>query len=199
MEIQDYQKKASRTNADCGGLLMDNIHMVLGMQTESAELADVLKKNIAYGKEIDWVNIKEEIGDLMWYVANMCNINGWDLRDILDTNIKKLEARYPEKFTKENATNRDLVKEREILEDKKLTQESKSYIVRVIADKLVIGPNTKITEDSNIKLDFGADSIDKIEIAVELEKHFNITIPDSLIENAVYVKDFFSAIESLKN
>ena len=116
MEIQEYQKKASRTNANLENHIMDNIHMVLGMQTESAEIADVFKKHIAYKKEIDWVNVKEELGDVLWYVANMCNLNGWDMRDILNTNIKKLELRYPEKFTTENAINRDLEKERKILE-----------------------------------------------------------------------------------
>lgn len=116
MEINDYQKKAIRTMAKLENLLMDNVHMILGMQTESAELSDVFKKNIAYGKEIDWTNIKEEIGDLMWYVANICNINKWDLREILETNINKLEARYPEKFSNELAINRDLSKERNILE-----------------------------------------------------------------------------------
>lgn len=116
MEIKEYQKKAARTNADCGELLLDNIHMVLGIQTEASEIADVFKKNIAYKKEIDLVNIKEEIGDIMWYIANMCNINGWDLREILDINIKKLQTRYPEKFTTEKALNRNLEKERKILE-----------------------------------------------------------------------------------
>lgn len=52
----------------------------------------------------------------MWYVANICNINKWDLREILETNINKLEARYPEKFSNELAINRDLSKERNILE-----------------------------------------------------------------------------------
>ena len=117
MDIKEYQEKASRTLAQLDSTLEDNIHMVLGMQTESAELSDVFKKNLAYKKEIDWVNIKEELGDLVWYIANMCNINGWDLRDILDTNIKKLEARYPDKYSNENAITRDLIKERQILEN----------------------------------------------------------------------------------
>lgn len=116
MEINDYQKKAIRTMAKLENPLMDNVHMILGMQTESAELSDVFKKNIAYGREIDWTNIKEEIGDLMWYIANICNINKWDLREILETNINKLEARYPEKFTEDKALNRNLDVERKILE-----------------------------------------------------------------------------------
>lgn len=116
MNIKTYQQKAARTCATLGTLTEDSLHMVLGMHTESAEIADVYKKALAYKKPVDFVNVKEELGDLMWYVANMCNIHGWALEDILDTNIAKLEARYPEKFTEDLAINRNLEAEREILE-----------------------------------------------------------------------------------
>jgi hypothetical protein len=49
-------------------------------------------------------------------------MNGWDLREILATNIAKLEARYPEKFTEEQAINRDLGAERQVLEGATITQ-----------------------------------------------------------------------------
>lgn len=116
MEINTYQEKAARTLAKIDGNILDDLHMILGMQTEVAEIADVYKKCIAYKKTLDYVNIKEELGDAMWYIANLCNMHGWDLRDILDTNIAKLEARYPEKFTEEQALNRNLSVERQILE-----------------------------------------------------------------------------------
>lgn len=116
MEIQEYQEKALRTCAKLDSNLDDNLHMTLGLVTEAGEIADVFKKHIAYNKDIDWVNVKEEIGDLMWYVANICNINGWDLREILDTNINKLIARYPNKFDTDKAINRNLDVERKILE-----------------------------------------------------------------------------------
>jgi NTP pyrophosphatase (non-canonical NTP hydrolase) len=116
MEINTYQGKAARTLAKIDGNILDDLHMILGMQTEVAEIADVYKKCIAYKKPLDLVNIKEELGDAMWYIANLCNMHGWDLRDILDTNIAKLEARYPEKFTEEQALNRNLSVERQILE-----------------------------------------------------------------------------------
>jgi NTP pyrophosphatase (non-canonical NTP hydrolase) len=125
MNINDYQLKAARTCAKIDGAIMDDLHMVLGMQTEAAEIADVYKKTIAYKKPLDFVNIKEEVGDLMWYIANLCNMNGWDLREILATNIAKLEARYPEKFTEEQAINRDLDNERQILEGATITQHVK--------------------------------------------------------------------------
>lgn len=116
MNTKEYQEKAARTCAKIDGAIMDDLHMVLGMQTEAAEIADVYKKTIAYKKPLDFVNIKEEVGDLMWYVANLCNMNGWDLREILDTNIAKLEARYPNSFNSFDALNRNLEKEREKLE-----------------------------------------------------------------------------------
>ena len=116
MEISKYQAEAARTCANIDGGILDDLHMVLGMQTEAAEIADAYKKTIAYKKELDLVNVKEELGDILWYIANMCNMHDWDLRDIMQTNIDKLKARYPEKFTEEHAINRNLEKEREILE-----------------------------------------------------------------------------------
>lgn len=117
VEIKEYQELSKRTMVQLETPLMDDLHMVLGMDTEQSEIADVYKKHIAYGKELDLVNIKEELGDLMWYIANLCNLHGWDLREIMHTNISKLQARYPEKFDSDKAINRDLDKERKILEN----------------------------------------------------------------------------------
>lgn len=116
MEWKEYQKAAFRTNANLGDSLYDNLHMMLGMLTEVGELADVFKKNMAYGKEIDWVNVKEELFDLMWYVAGFCEFNDIDFEAGLQNNIDKLKARYPEKFTRDNANHRDLDTERQVLE-----------------------------------------------------------------------------------
>lgn len=116
MQIKEYCNEVKRTMADLGYKEKDNLHMIMGMTTEVGELTDIFKKNFAYKKDIDWFNAQEEIGDLMWYVANFCNLNGLNLEDILQTNVDKLKARYPEKFTEHLANNRDLQKEREILE-----------------------------------------------------------------------------------
>jgi hypothetical protein len=64
------------------------------------------------------VNLLEEFGDLAWYQAIGIDEAGGSLDKVLDRVIAKLRARYPEKFTSENAINRDLVKERAILEGK---------------------------------------------------------------------------------
>lgn len=116
MEIKEYQKLSTRTMVNLETPLMDDLHMVLGMQTEVAEVADAYKKHVAYGRELDLVNVQEELGDLLFYVSNLCELHGWDLREIMQSNINKLQVRYPEKFDANLAQNRDLKKEREILE-----------------------------------------------------------------------------------
>lgn len=116
MKLDEYTREASRTCADLGSDLLNGLHMALGMSTEVSEIEDVYKKLLAYDKPIDEVNEKEEMGDLMWYVVNHCRQKGWDLEEIMATNIAKLRARYPEKFTQEAALNRNLEAERKILE-----------------------------------------------------------------------------------
>lgn len=116
MNIKEYSEAIKRTKADLKYKEKDNLHMVLGIVTEAGELADVFKKNMAYNKKIDWVNVAEELGDLMWYICNFCNINNLNIEEIMGVNVEKLKSRYPEKFTDEKANNRDLQREREILE-----------------------------------------------------------------------------------
>lgn len=110
-DLNDYTDAAMRA-FNCAEMT----HYTDGLVTEAGEIKDVFKKHIAYDKPIDWVNIKEELGDLFWYMARICEYRGWSFEEVMQLNIEKLSARYPEKFTNTDATNRDLVKERKILE-----------------------------------------------------------------------------------
>lgn len=92
------------------------LHAAIGLSTESGELLDQMKKVIYYGKDLDKTNIKEELGDLMWYMAIMLRELDLDFEEVLEVNIKKLKARYGEKFNSEGALNRNLDNERAILE-----------------------------------------------------------------------------------
>jgi NTP pyrophosphatase (non-canonical NTP hydrolase) len=116
MKLNDYVEWTDNTRADLACQEDDITHMLFGMITEIGELVDIFKKDMAYKKPVDWVNVNEEIGDLMYYVASFCRINYLNLEQIILTNKEKLEARYPEKFTEHHALNRDLDKERKILE-----------------------------------------------------------------------------------
>lgn len=92
------------------------LHVSLGLVTEASEFADVLKKYIYYGKPIDHVNLAEEIGDLFWYIAEACSTLGVSFESVMDTNINKLRKRYKDKFTENNAVERNVGAEREVLE-----------------------------------------------------------------------------------
>jgi NTP pyrophosphatase (non-canonical NTP hydrolase) len=118
MKLQEFKDGiVERTLVELESSWDDNLHMVLGLVTEAGELADVFKKNLAYGKQIDWVNVKEELGDILWYVVSMCKINDWNPEDILQMCSDKLNTRYSSgKFSTDAANHRDLVKERNTLE-----------------------------------------------------------------------------------
>ena len=117
MQLKEYVELARRTRSKLSTNWSDNIHMLLGMSTEIGELQDVYKKHLAYGKDIDLVNVQEELGDLMWYIAGFCDVNGFDLDKILEINILKLAKRYPYSFTSDKAINRDTAEERKILDE----------------------------------------------------------------------------------
>lgn len=114
--LNAYQEAALRTAPAGVSQEHDRKHALLGLISEIGEFADTIKKEHAYGKPIDRVNLVEELGDLMWYVALMCRALGTDLETVAQVNISKLRARYPHKFTTEQALNRDLDKERAVLE-----------------------------------------------------------------------------------
>ncbi len=104
------------TEEDTSNRMIRILHGALGCVTESGELADTVKKTLYYGKEFDWVNAVEEIGDILWYIALLCSALNIDMEEVMERNISKLRHRYPEKFTEEKANNRNLEAERKILE-----------------------------------------------------------------------------------
>lgn len=112
-ESRDFDAIGTRA-ANAGNLRL--LHGGIGLATESGEFLDALKKHIFYGKPLDRVNLAEELGDLFWYCAIIADELNVPFEQIMNTNIAKLKARYGEKFSEERAENRNLGKEREILE-----------------------------------------------------------------------------------
>lgn len=120
MEYTEYEVLSSRTFANRKEPLSEHatdlLHCAIGISTESGELLDAFKKHIYYGKPLDMVNVGEELADCMWYISNLCRLTNLDFNTLLENNINKLKVRYPDKFTMENALNRDLAAERRELE-----------------------------------------------------------------------------------
>lgn len=68
LEFSEYITLAKRTCVD-QGKCSNLYHSIEGVFTEMGEIVDIFKKHSRYGKPIDVVNLKEEVGDLLWYVA----------------------------------------------------------------------------------------------------------------------------------
>jgi NTP pyrophosphatase (non-canonical NTP hydrolase) len=103
----DYLRNAKKTLSTEENLLE---HMVYGLMTESAEILDALKKHKFYGRELDTRNLKEECGDLMWYLYQLLDVLDYNPDDCREDNIIKLAKRYPNKFrdTKERDSETEL-------------------------------------------------------------------------------------------
>lgn len=82
----------------------------------SCRLMDIFKKHIYYNKELNTVDIKDIIFDMVVNLNNLSHSLGLDLKEIMNKNISKLRIRFPEKFTEELAENRNLNEERKSLE-----------------------------------------------------------------------------------
>ena len=93
-------------------------HGVVGIATESTELLEALSTAIfERGKNLDNVNVGEELGDVDWYKAILCDALGISWDNTLSTVIDKLRVRFPDKFDSDKAINRDLATERTVLEN----------------------------------------------------------------------------------
>ncbi len=72
-----------------------------------------------------------------------------------------------------------------------------SRVKAIIVDKLGID-ESEVTETAEFTKDLGADSLDTVELIMEFEKEFGITIPDDKAEGIQTVGDAISYIEANK-
>lgn len=122
MDGNNYQELAMRTNnkhaqirltdkillgimnhQDVAGL----VNGLLGLSGEAGELTDLFKKWIFHDAPLDEEHAKKELGDVCWYIAMICHSMGWDMNEIMQINIDKLKARYPEGFSTEKSNHRE--------------------------------------------------------------------------------------------
>jgi NTP pyrophosphatase (non-canonical NTP hydrolase) len=94
-EYQDFVSHGIRPEA-AGKNRM--VHFALGLAGETGEVCDAIKKREYHGRDISIEHIKEEIGDVMWYIANLCNEFEFDLNDVIVENARKLVKRYPDLY-----------------------------------------------------------------------------------------------------
>jgi NTP pyrophosphatase (non-canonical NTP hydrolase) len=92
-------------------------HYIAGLVTEAGEALDQLKRHLFYGKPLDKINLKEELGDTDWYMNLGCSVLDTNMQEVEIANIRKLTARFGDKFSEDAALIRNLDNERKVLEE----------------------------------------------------------------------------------
>lgn len=106
MTGNEYQMLASRTMGVNWEPEAYEHHALHGMVGEIGELHSIYQKMYQGHKEVGYDHFKKELGDLLWFVAEYCTAMGWTLEDIMQMNIDKLKARYPDGFDTEHSIHR---------------------------------------------------------------------------------------------
>lgn len=104
MNFTDYQKLAQRTSPAGHDKILNG---VMGLAGESGECVDIVKKAMFQGHELDKDKLLEELGDCMWYCAELASGLGVSLETVAMNNYKKLLKRYPEGFDAERSIHRE--------------------------------------------------------------------------------------------
>ena len=100
MDLDKYQKRAAKydlfeTTVDLKS--PGFLEKILGLAGEAGEAADKVKKILrdkgGYASEEDRTELVKELGDVLWYIANVARYLDVDLSDIAKGNIDKLESR----------------------------------------------------------------------------------------------------------
>lgn len=107
MKLEQYLVEVKRTMPNLIAEESIIAMLAMGLADESGEFLGIIKKYLFHGHNLDIEHIKEELGDVTWYLANILNHYGIDPEEIFKKNIDKLKKRYPNGFSEERSRNRD--------------------------------------------------------------------------------------------
>lgn len=68
-------------------------YLALKLCGESGEVAEKVGKSIRDNKPLDDKDLAKELGDVLWYVANLAQFLGYDLSEVAEMNLTKLKDR----------------------------------------------------------------------------------------------------------
>ena len=106
MTGNEYQNLAARTiNSELTKTEV-LLHALHGISAEDGEIHSFYQKWYQ-GHEIDFSELKKEVGDLLWFIAELCGVYDWKLDDVMQDNIAKLLERYPSGFEAERSLHRE--------------------------------------------------------------------------------------------
>jgi NTP pyrophosphatase (non-canonical NTP hydrolase) len=103
-DIDEYQQETLRTAGNSGP---DRLTVTaLGLTGEAGEFAEIIKKHKFHDHVLDKDKALKELGDVQWYLAVAAHELGFKMSELLEQNVLKLRARYPQGFDPERSKNR---------------------------------------------------------------------------------------------
>lgn len=105
MTADEFQTKSRRTID--GNLTAEGIreHALFGLMSEVGEVASLFQ-HVYQGEKFSIDCFIDEMGDVMWMIAELCTGLGVSLNTVLENNVEKLLKRYPTGFDKERSAHR---------------------------------------------------------------------------------------------
>lgn len=111
--LDEYQTDARRTQNPALRLFQLRDHAKAGLVSEVGEIMGLYQKQLQ-GHTFDEGALKLECGDVLWFLAELCDCYGWTLEEVAQANIAKLKVRYPERFTPMQSINRREYREKNV-------------------------------------------------------------------------------------
>ena len=106
MTFDEYQELARRTQNKDLSVRQRTEHALFEMASEIGEIHAFFQKEYQ-GHDIDEEKLEDEVGDLLWGIAELCDVYGWSMVDVAMRNIDKLRKRYPDGFDPERSVHRN--------------------------------------------------------------------------------------------
>lgn len=109
MTFNEYQETASKTAVYPGrGAETGIMHAALGLNGESGEVAEKIKKMIRDNPPNEEVreNIRKELGDVLWYSAELASQFSLTLEEIAEANVRKLSSRQERSMLRGSSDDR---------------------------------------------------------------------------------------------
>ena len=111
LDLNKYQEDATVTARDFSDMDVSQtklalVNWALGLSGEAGEAAEIVKKYVFHGHELDLGAVRKELGDVLWYIANLAETVGLSLEEVASFNLEKLKNRYGDSFSEEKSKNR---------------------------------------------------------------------------------------------
>lgn len=88
---QSFVEHANFTENDRDAMFL----AALGLNGESGEVSEHIKKHLLHGKPLDVDKVKDELSDVLWYLFHSFNVFGLTFEEVATHNVKKLCERHP--------------------------------------------------------------------------------------------------------